>query len=159
MLDLSITALIPHREPFLFLRSARAVSAEAGSGVASWPAGHPIFRGHFPGLPIVPGVCQVEAAAQLAAAVAAAGSGRTGDDAQHVGVLGGVRRTLLHAPLFPDQELELELELRPGLGPMALCRGTGRRGDTRIITFELMLAVASRREFENGLPMQMEVAE
>ncbi|HLO76007.1 MAG TPA: FabA/FabZ family ACP-dehydratase [Magnetospirillum sp.] len=147
-----VSDLLPHREPFLFLRTATALSATTGCGTALWPADHPIFAGHFPGLPIVPGVCQIEAAAQLAAFIAAS---NVPEDAgvlpEFVGVLGGVRKTLLHAPLFPGDVLELEAKLHTGLGPMGLCSGTGQRAGQRIITFELMLAVVPRTQVEAAL--------
>lgn len=68
-----------------------------------FPAGHPVFAGHFPGLPLVPG------ALLLAAALEALGLGRTGT------VIASAK--FLH-PVPPDAEIEIErisptrLELR-----------------------------------------------
>lgn len=61
---------LPHREPFVFVDTV--VELTPGSravGHKVFAAGDPVFRGHFPGEPIVPGVLLTEALAQLAGIV------------------------------------------------------------------------------------------
>lgn len=68
-----IEALIPHREPFLFIDrvielepGVRAVAEHTFTG-EEW-----YLRGHFPGNPIVPGVILTESMAQCASVMAMA---------------------------------------------------------------------------------------
>ncbi len=60
-----VKALIPHREPFLFVDSV--VSIESGKKIIAekvFGENEFFFPGHFPGNPIVPGVIITEAIAQ-----------------------------------------------------------------------------------------------
>jgi 3-hydroxyacyl-[acyl-carrier-protein] dehydratase len=151
--EAAIRQLIPHRHPFLFITDAEIQSADGATGSALWPAGHPILSGHFPGLPIVPGVCQAEAAAQLAA-VAASHAQRSeglGPKEEMVGVLASIRKVLYHAPLFPDQTLRLSIKLKHAFGMMAICTGNGFHGDTKILSFELGLGIVPRNEVEQRI--------
>jgi 3-hydroxyacyl-[acyl-carrier-protein] dehydratase len=65
---------LPHRKPFLFLQEVTELEpgVRARARQVFDPA-DPIFGGHFPGDPIVPGVFLSEAIAQLAGIVAGAG--------------------------------------------------------------------------------------
>jgi len=64
---------LPHREPFIFVDAVVAhVPGERAEGVKKFAANDPVFRGHFPGDPIVPGVLLTEALAQLAGIAAGA---------------------------------------------------------------------------------------
>jgi UDP-3-O-[3-hydroxymyristoyl] N-acetylglucosamine deacetylase/3-hydroxyacyl-[acyl-carrier-protein] dehydratase len=58
--------LLPHRYPFLMVD--RVVSVEGNKIVAikNVSMNEPFFQGHFPGHPVMPGVLQLEAMAQVA---------------------------------------------------------------------------------------------
>lgn len=62
-----IEALIPHRDPFLFVD--RIVEQGPGRIVTEWDVRHdlPALRGHYPGHPVLPGVLASEFCFQSAA--------------------------------------------------------------------------------------------
>ncbi len=57
---------LPHREPFLWVHRLIERSDDGYRGVVEYDvkAELDVFRGHFPGQPIFPGVLQIEGAAQ-----------------------------------------------------------------------------------------------
>jgi 3-hydroxyacyl-[acyl-carrier-protein] dehydratase len=62
---------LPHREPFRFVDAVAAIDPLVrGSGEWNVRGDEDFFRGHFPGMPIVPGVLITEALAQLCGLVA-----------------------------------------------------------------------------------------
>jgi len=62
-----IQRIIPHRFPFLLVDRVRAVIPGVSAvGIKNVTANEPHFQGHFPGLPIMPGVTIIEAMAQTA---------------------------------------------------------------------------------------------
>ena len=63
-LDL-IQRIIPHRYPFLLIDKVRDIVVnESCVGIKCIPLNEPQFQGHFPGMPIFPGVMIIEAMAQ-----------------------------------------------------------------------------------------------
>ena len=65
---------LPHRPPFVFVR--KLVSCREGESAeceTSFEPNDPMFAGHFPGNPLVPGVILTEALAQTAGIAAASG--------------------------------------------------------------------------------------
>jgi 3-hydroxyacyl-[acyl-carrier-protein] dehydratase len=64
----TIERLIPHRDPFLLVDEITEVglSERTIRGRRRVDAGDPVFRGHFPGQPVYPGVLQLEIIGQLA---------------------------------------------------------------------------------------------
>lgn len=67
-----IMAVLPHRFPFLLIDRVLDLNVEEGSVVVrkNVTANEPQFTGHFPGVPVMPGVLIVEAMAQACAIVA-----------------------------------------------------------------------------------------
>ncbi len=68
---------LPHREPFIFIDAVVSTTpGEAAVCEKTFPANDPVFHGHFPGDPLVPGVLLTEALAQTAG-IAAGQPGRS----------------------------------------------------------------------------------
>jgi 3-hydroxyacyl-[acyl-carrier-protein] dehydratase len=65
-----IEALIPHRPPFLWLDAAE-VDGDSIVATKSLPPDLPLFEGHYPGQPVLPGVIQLEMCFQASAALVA----------------------------------------------------------------------------------------
>ncbi|MBO7072406.1 MAG: 3-hydroxyacyl-[acyl-carrier-protein] dehydratase FabZ, partial [Acetobacter sp.] len=59
---------IPHRYPFLLVdRIEDILLGEEATGIKNVSVNEPFFQGHFPAIPVMPGVLIVEAMAQTAA--------------------------------------------------------------------------------------------
>ena len=60
--------LLPHRYPFLMIDRIVGITKDKGAiGIKNVTANEPHFQGHFPHMPVMPGVLIVEAMAQSAA--------------------------------------------------------------------------------------------
>lgn len=60
-----IESRLPHRYPFLLVDKIFHLDDECVAGVKNVTMNEPYFQGHFPGNPVMPGVLQIEAMAQV----------------------------------------------------------------------------------------------
>lgn len=61
----AISKLLPHRYPFLLVDSILDKDENSITGIKNVTMNEPFFQGHFPNNPVMPGVLQVEAMAQV----------------------------------------------------------------------------------------------
>ena len=98
---------LPHRPPFVFVREIIAcdpgISVDA---VTSFPADDPMFAGHFPGNPLVPGVILTEALAQTAGIAAASGC----SEPKPLFLLSAIRAMKFLRPVRPAESINLRAE-------------------------------------------------
>ena len=60
-----IMNILPHRPPFLFVDKILEISDTSITGLKYVSPDETYFKGHFPGRPVMPGVLQIEAMAQV----------------------------------------------------------------------------------------------
>lgn len=60
-----ISKMLPHRYPFLLVDKVMEINEKSIIGVKNVTLNEPFFMGHFPNNPVMPGVLQIEAMAQL----------------------------------------------------------------------------------------------
>jgi 3-hydroxyacyl-[acyl-carrier-protein] dehydratase len=104
-----IEALIPHRWPILLVDRIVEYDLEAKRivGIKGVAATEWFFQGHFPGLPVVPGVIQVEALAQTMAVYVAKQPG-FGD---RIGLFAGIDDCRFKRVVVPGDVLRLEITM------------------------------------------------
>ena len=104
-----IQDLIPHRWPFLLVDRIVEYDAEAKRivGIKSVTATEWFFQGHFPALPVMPGVLQVEALAQTMAVYVAQQEG-FGD---RIGLFAGIDECRFKRVVQPGDRLTLEITM------------------------------------------------
>lgn len=148
-----IATALPHRGHALFPSRCWFDGAEEGrirgGGSASWSADHPVLQGHFPGLPIVPGVFLIEAAAQIAGVLidAAREPGSAGAGAGRIGVLSSVKKVLVHSPALPGQRIDYRLELRRVGGDFYQVTAIGCHEERKVATLEMSIGIVERAQF------------
>lgn len=110
---LAIEQVLPHRGEILCVKRLVVLGANHYVGYAVWTDDLPILQGHFPGMPMVPGVLLLEAVAQVAGAGMLVGDDLArGMRDSHVGVLAGVRKCSFKRPVLANETVKIEARSR-----------------------------------------------
>jgi UDP-3-O-[3-hydroxymyristoyl] N-acetylglucosamine deacetylase/3-hydroxyacyl-[acyl-carrier-protein] dehydratase len=100
--------ILPHRYPFLMVD--RIVGFEGDNkctGIKSVTINEPYFQGHFPGHPVMPGVLQLEAMAQVASIAFL----RAGGNAGRIGYFMSADSVKFRKPVVPGDTLFIHVEV------------------------------------------------
>src|ERR1700688_1465507 len=107
-----ILKILPHRDPFLLIdRVLELERKKRIVAIKNVTINEPFFVGHFPGLPIMPGVLIVEAIAQAGGALLLT---EVEDRRDKVMMFTGIERAKFRRPVSPGDQLRLEGEGKRG---------------------------------------------
>ncbi|HEY2614452.1 MAG TPA: 3-hydroxyacyl-ACP dehydratase FabZ, partial [Chthoniobacterales bacterium] len=133
-----VMELLPHRYPFLMVdRILRFEGETKCIGVKSVTINEPFFAGHFPGHPVMPGVLQVEAMAQVASVLMLT---LTKSGPRRLGYFVSADEVKFRKPVLPGDTLFISAELTKTRGKqLARLKCSCAVNDAVVSECELML--------------------
>lgn len=105
--NVDIQKILPHRYPILLVDKVLEVEpGKRAVAIKNVSANEPYFQGHFPGLPIMPGMLILEALAQTACITGLLVDGNK----EKLGVFTGVDKVKFRRQVVPGDQLKLEVD-------------------------------------------------
>ena len=143
-----IMSLLPHRYPFLLVD--RVVALEPEKTIDAYKCvsiNEPFFQGHFPGLPVMPGVLIVEALAQTGGFLVLTG---LEEDIVKNSIfhITGIENAKFRKPVVPGDRLELHCELVRRKMQLWKMRGTATVDGAIAAQAELSAAIVPKESFK-----------
>ncbi len=114
-----VMKLLPHRYPFLMVDKVTKIAGNRIAAVKNISVNEPYFQGHFPNHPIMPGVLQLEAIAQVAGLL-------TLKQVENLGKLAyfmAADNVKWRKPVKPGDVLVIEVELTKTRGKVGRAKG------------------------------------
>jgi 3-hydroxyacyl-[acyl-carrier-protein] dehydratase len=139
---ISVTDLIPHRPPFLFVDEIVSENADGLTARQTWRADEDFYKGHYPGAPITPGVLLCESVFQTAACYLAlkarAAGAKPGEGVPLIAKINDVR---FRNPVYPGDTVLMEVKQKDALGGFTMLSGNIKKADgTRVMNVDFSVA-------------------
>lgn len=135
---MQIMKLLPHRYPFLMVDRVTNIAGNKITAQKNVSINEPFFQGHFPGHPIMPGVLQLEAIAQVAGLLMM----RQAENAGKVAYFMSANDVKWRKPVRPGDVLFIDVELTKSRGKIGkasgVCRVDGEVVSEAQVTFTLV---------------------
>jgi 3-hydroxyacyl-[acyl-carrier-protein] dehydratase len=132
---------LPHRPPFVFVREL--IKCDPGifaQAATSFAADDPIFAGHFPDNPLVPGVILTEALAQTAGIAAASGYPEV---PKPLFLLSAIRGMKFLRAVRPGEQVDLRAERVAQVGDLLQFKVDASVSGVRVAEGQLVLSLAA----------------
>ena len=114
-----IMQILPHRYPFLMVDRVTRIDGNQITAEKNVTINEPYFQGHFPGHPIMPGVLQLEAMAQVAGILTL----KQADNAGKIAYFMAADKVKWRKPVKPGDVLQIDIELLRARGKVAKAKG------------------------------------
>lgn len=147
-----IQKILPHRYPFLLIdRVIEMTPRERIVAIKNVTINEPFFQGHFPNLPIMPGVLIVEAIAQAGGALLLT---EVEDRAQKLMLFTGIERARFRRPVVPGDQVRIEVEVKSWRMNAVRMEGKAFVGEKRVAeaTVTCQLVPRASTQAANGEP-------
>lgn len=143
MLELrEILGILPHRYPFLLVDRILEMEAESRAvGIKNVSGNEPFFQGHFPGVPIMPGVLIVEGMAQVGAALLLSDKP---DRHTKLIYFTGIDKCRFRRPVVPGDQIRYELTVLRLRSQVCRMRGEARVDGQLAAEAEILSAMADK---------------
>jgi beta-hydroxyacyl-ACP dehydratase FabZ len=127
--------ILPHRYPFQMVDRIIELDMETGRvvGIKNLTNNEPYFQGHFPGNPVMPGVLQMEAMAQVAGVMLNSRDGNQGKTAYFM----SMNKVKFRKMVIPGDQLRIEVEPVRLRSRMATVQAKAYVGDDLVSEGEL----------------------
>ncbi len=138
---MTLLNVMPHRYPFLMIDRILKIEGEQKIiGLKNVSVNEPYFQGHFPGHPIMPGVLQLEAMAQVAGILML----RSGENAGKVAYFMSANNVKWRKPVRPGDQLIIEIEMGRSRGKIAKATGVCKVAGEVVSEAEVMFSIMDR---------------
>ena len=131
-----IQKIVPHRYPFLLVDKILEYGEDYIIGIKNVTFNEPFFQGHFPGIPIMPGVMIVEAMAQVSGILFLK---ILDDQKKRLVYFAGIDKAKFRKPVHPGDQLRMELKILRFRQSSYKMRGTAYVDGEVAATAELLL--------------------
>ena len=133
-----IMEIIPHRQPFLLVdRIEELEPGVRAVGKKCVTYNEPFFNGHFPTKPVMPGVLQIEALAQVGAVAMLSLPEHKGK----IAYFASINQAKFKRMVKPGDVLTLEVEIVKQKGPMGVGRAKASVDGETAVMAELTFAI------------------
>ncbi len=133
-----ILRMLPHRYPFLLIDRVLEIDGfKRAVAIKNVSINEPFFVGHFPNAPLMPGVLQLEAMAQLAGVLLL----RKLENSGKLAVLWSIDKVKLRGAVVPGDQLRIEVETVRTKDSTAQVRGSGTVGGRLVCEAMLMFTM------------------
>ena len=116
---IQVMKILPHRYPFLMVDKVTKVEGNRIVAVKNVTVNEPYFQGHFPNHPIMPGVLQLEAIAQVAGILTL----RQADNLGKIAYFMSAESVKWRKPVRPGDTLVIDVELTKSRGRIGKAKG------------------------------------
>lgn len=130
---------IPHRPPFLFVDRIVELSGTKIKTVKEIKPDEPVFQGHYPGQPIMPGALICESIFQTGAILLSKMMGGMGNG---IPILTRINNAKFKNIVRPGSTLDIEAELVETISNAYFMKGKASVGGKTSVTVEFTVALA-----------------